>query len=193
MSWRPRPGSSEVPLSQRPWDWFFVVMFSFFAFSSFFSDAWHGLNAIDATSFWGRANLWYIQVAGDEFMRADNTFSRLNTAISGLIYGPFYLTLVYAFVRGKGWIRIPAFVYVGAMLHGYVEFMWWEYALGTPPLHPLVFWAFNGPYGGACAAGDSHVEGAPVCDGRRAHHSRVRASAGHGGLGSARLSGAGRA
>ena len=147
MSWRPRPSSSEVPLSQRPWDWFFVVMFSFFAFSSFFSDAWHGLNAIDATSFWGRANLWYIQVAGDEFMRADNTFSRLNTAISGLIYGPFYLTLVYAFVRGKGWIRIPAFVYVGAMLHGYVEFMWWEYALGTPPLHPLVFWAFNGPYG----------------------------------------------
>ena len=142
---RQRP--SEVPLSQRPWDWFFVVMFSFFAFSSFFSDAFHGLNAIDATSFWGRANLWYIEVAGDEFMRADNTFSRLNTAISGLVYGPFYLTLVYAFVRGKSWIRIPAFLYVGAMLHGYVEFMWWEYALGTPPGNPLVFWAFNGPYG----------------------------------------------
>jgi hypothetical protein len=33
------------------------------------------------------------------------------------------------------------------MLHGYVEFMWWEYALGTPPRNPLVFWAFNGPYG----------------------------------------------
>lgn len=136
-----------IPLLERPRDIFFVVAFSFFAFSSCFSDALHGLNLIDADSFWGRANLWYIDAAGDEFMRADNHFSRINTAISGLVYGPFYLLLVYAFVRGKNWIRLPAMLYVGAMLHGYFEFMWWEHTLGQTPTNQLVFWAFNGPYG----------------------------------------------
>jgi hypothetical protein len=141
------PSERILPLSARPRDIFFVACFSFFAFSSFFSDAWHGSNAIDATTFWGRANLWYINAAGDEFMRADNAFSRINTAISGFVYGPFYLCLVYSFVKGKNWIRLPALLYVGAMLHGYFEFMWWEHTLGQVPSNQLVFWAFNGPYG----------------------------------------------
>jgi hypothetical protein len=136
-----------TPISARPRDWFFVVAFSLFAFSSIFSDAWHGLGLIDETSFWGRANLWYGRVAGDDFLMADHEFPRLNTWISGFIYGPFYIVLVYAFVKGANWVRVPALIYVGSMLHGYVEFMWWEYALGSPPRVPAVFWAFNAPYG----------------------------------------------
>ena len=135
------------PLSSRKRDWFFVCAFSFFAFSSFFSDAWHGLDLLDETSFWGRANLWYGRIAGDDFLLGDHDFARYSTLISGFVYGPFYLALVYAFVKGKNWIRTPAFLYVGAMLHGYFEFMWWEHALGEPPRVPLVFWAFNAPYG----------------------------------------------
>ncbi len=138
---------SSTPLSARPRDWFFVIAFSFFAFSSFFSDAWHGLGLIDDTSFWGRANLWYGRVAGDDYLLADHAYSRFSTLCSGFVYGPFYLVLVYSFVTGKDWVRAPALIYVGAMLHGYVEFMWWEYALGTPPRVPEVFWAFNAPYG----------------------------------------------
>ncbi len=32
-----------------------------------------------------------------------------------LFYGPFYLVAIYAFVRGKEWIRIPAVFYSGMM------------------------------------------------------------------------------
>jgi hypothetical protein len=136
-----------IPLKERPRDWFFIVFFSFFVFSSFCSDAFHGLGMLDDTTFWGRANLWYGRLAGDDFLLADNAFARYSTLVSGFIYGPFYLVLVYAFVRGKNFIRLPALIYVGAMLHGWVEFMWWEYSLGTPPRVPFIFWAFYLPYG----------------------------------------------
>ena len=73
-----REAPTSVPLSVRPRDAFFVVFFSLFAFSSFFSDAWHGLGLLDDTTFWGRANLWYCRIAGDDFLAADHAFPRLN-------------------------------------------------------------------------------------------------------------------
>jgi hypothetical protein len=133
-------------LSERPRDWFFVIAFSFFAFSSFFSDAWHALGLLEGDAFWARANQWYIETAEDYFLAADHVYARINTGISGLVFGPFYLVLVYAFVKGRNRIRPFALVYVGAMLHGMVEFTVWEYWIGPPPGRPLVFWAFYGPY-----------------------------------------------
>ena len=135
-----------TPLSERPRDWFFVLAFSFFAFSSFFSDSWHALGLLHGDGFWPEANRWYAEVAGDEFFKADHKFVRVNTGISGMVYGPFYLVLVYAFIKGKNWIRTPALIYVGAMLHGMTEFVIYEYWIGPPPGNPLVFWLFNGPY-----------------------------------------------
>src|SRR5262245_10704712 len=52
---------SVVPLRDRRGDWFFVLAFSFFAFSSFFSDALAGLGvhfSPDSDSVWVRANYW---------------------------------------------------------------------------------------------------------------------------------------
>jgi hypothetical protein len=139
----PRRG---LPLAKRPKDWFFVCFFSFFAFSSFFSDAQHALGRLEGDGFWARANRWYAEVAGDDYLLEDHAYNAVNTGISGFVYGPFYLLLVFAFVRGANWIRPFALVYTGAMLHGMFEFMWWEYAIGPPPRVPLVFWAFNLPY-----------------------------------------------
>lgn len=136
-----------VPISQRPRDWFFVGCFAFFAFSSFFSDSWHALGLLDGDLFWARANRWYAEVAGDTFFEQDHRFLRVNTGISGMVFGPFYLVLVYAFYTGKNWIRTPGLLYVGAMLHGYTEFLLWEFWIGPSPENLPVFWAFNGPYG----------------------------------------------
>jgi hypothetical protein len=140
-----RSGSGSE-LSQRKRDYFFVCCFAFFAFSSFFSDAFHGLGLIHGDGFWAGANRWYAEVAQDQFFLADHPWVRYATAVSGLVFGPFYLVMVYAFVRGANWIRTPALIYVGAMVHGTVEFMWWEYSVGPPPGNFLVFWAFNAPY-----------------------------------------------
>ncbi|MGB8331784.1 MAG: emopamil-binding family protein [Polyangiales bacterium] len=139
--------SDGTPLSMRPGDWFFVAAFAFFAFSSFFSDSWHALGLLEGDAFWSRANRWYAEVSADHFFAAEHQYVRVNTGISGLIYGPFYLVLVYAFVTGKNWIRTPALIYVGAMLHGLTEYCVWEYWIGPPPGKPLIFWAFTAPYG----------------------------------------------
>ncbi len=138
-----------LPLGSRPYDWLFVAgfaFFAFFAFSSVASDALHALGLFDGDNFLARANHDYIVAAGDEFLRADHIYTRYNTAIRGFIFGPFYVALVYAFIKGRAWIRVPAFIYVGAMLHGMFEHTYWEYVVGPPPTHPAVFWAFNGPY-----------------------------------------------
>ena len=140
------PSTDGTPLSMRRRDIFFVACFSFFAFSSFFSDSWHALGLLDGDGFWPEANRWYAEVADDQFFAADHKYVRVNTGISGMVYGPFYLFLVYAFWKGKNWIRTPALIYVGAMLHGCIEFLIYEYWIGPPPGNTLVFWAFNGPY-----------------------------------------------
>jgi hypothetical protein len=104
------------------------------------------LGLIEGSSFWADANRSYAAWAGDDFLLADNAFARVTTAISGFVYGPFYLVLVYAFVRGRNWIRVPALIYAGAILHGMIEYTAWEFGIGPAPTRPLVFWAFNGPY-----------------------------------------------
>jgi hypothetical protein len=135
-----------TPLSDRRRDIFFIVAFSFFAFSSFFSDAWHALGLLEGDAFWSRANRWYAEIAADEYFAAEHDYLRVGTGISAFIYGPFYLVLVYAFAKGKNWIRPMALVYVGSMLHGMTEYIAWEYWLGPAPGETLIFWAFNGPY-----------------------------------------------
>lgn len=138
--------SAITPLGERRGDIFFVVIFLAFAFTSFFSDAWHALGLLTEDMFWGRANLWYGEFAGDAYFLADHQYLRIGTGISGFIYGPFYLLLSFAFLKGKNWIRPMALVYVGAMLHGMIEYISWEYWIGPAPTETMIFWAFNGPY-----------------------------------------------
>jgi hypothetical protein len=63
-----------------------------------------------------------------------------------LLYGPFYALAIFAFVKGKEWIRIPAIFYSG-MLFADVFIILGEEAAGplaTPNL-PLVL-ALNLPW-----------------------------------------------
>jgi hypothetical protein len=42
-------------------------------------------------------------------------FWRMTIWIDVLFFGPFYLAAIYAFVRGRTWIRTPALVWSGTM------------------------------------------------------------------------------
>src|SRR5450830_1803223 len=74
---------------------------------------------------------------------------RLVTGLSAFVYGPFYLVLVFAIVRGRNWIQLPAVIYAtmisvitGVIVFG-VEFF------GEPQYkthNPVKFLAFNLPY-----------------------------------------------
>ena len=76
-----------LPLRLRRKDIFFVLCFSFFAFSSFFSDSWHALGLLEGDGFWPAANRWYGELAQDHFFEGDHQFVRVNTGISGMIFG----------------------------------------------------------------------------------------------------------
>ncbi len=137
-----------LSLRERPGDWFFVAAFSFFAFSSFFSDIYCALRVHltpDSTNFWVRANYWYAADT-DPLLLALPTFLWIQTFISAFVFGPFYLALVYALARGRDWIRMPAIVYVSAMVYGMFIVLGAEYLGDLPPTNDFKFLAFNLPY-----------------------------------------------
>ena len=137
-----------TPLGARPRDWFFVLAFAFFAFTSAFSDAVvaRGIAlAPDSPHFWARANWWYAQ-GTDPLLLRPPTGLRVQVAISAFVFGPFYLLLVYAFVAGKNWIRMPAIVYVSAMTYGMLLLFGAEFLGDLPPTNVPKFLAFNLPY-----------------------------------------------
>jgi len=89
---------------------------------------------------------WYIQASQDLFFAANHAYTRFSTGVSAFVYGPFYLLAVYAFVAGKNFIRPIALLYVGAIVYGTAQFIWWEYTIGPAPGVDSIFWLFNGPY-----------------------------------------------
>lgn len=105
------------PLKERPGDWFFVVAFGIFIVTSFTADI---LSALDVTTsadsdcFWIRKIHWYGENI-DPLMRDNPLFFQVITIFTTFVFGPFYFFLVYAFVRGRNWIRIPAIMYVSAI------------------------------------------------------------------------------
>jgi hypothetical protein len=59
--------------------------------------------------------------------------------VDSLFYGPFYAFATYAFIKGKDWIRIPAFFYSGMMFMGVTIILGEEMAGPYATLHlPLV-------------------------------------------------------
>lgn len=137
-----------IPLRDRPGDWFFILAFGFFAFSSFFSDIYCALRVHltpDSPNFWVRANYWYADKT-DPLLLALPTFLWLQTFISAFVFGPFYLVLVYAVGRGRNWIRMPAIIYASVMTYAMAITLGVEYLGDLPPENDAKFLAFNLPY-----------------------------------------------
>lgn len=62
--------------------------------------------------------------------------------IDNLFFGPFYVVAVYAYIRGKNWIRLPSVIYASVLLTNVIIILGEEYA-GTfaSPHFPLVLLA----------------------------------------------------
>jgi hypothetical protein len=52
----------------------------------------------------------------DPLIMARPPFYRMTIWIDAVFFGPFYACAIYAFTRGRGWIRVPALVWAGAMM-----------------------------------------------------------------------------
>ena len=113
-----------MPLRRRPVDLIFIVFFVINAgFITYIVDleqlvirdpahfsypAWPPAPLVDLVHWYGRNY--------DPLLMARPAFWRMTIWIDVLLFGPFYLFAIYAFVRARAWIRVPALVWSGMML-----------------------------------------------------------------------------
>jgi hypothetical protein len=119
------PGMNEtIPLSDRRGDIALLVYFCFNLFgvtymqgfeqlvipdpSHFQYPVWPPAFMVDLVHWWGR-NF-------DPLLMARPTWWKVIIAIDATFFGPFYACAIYAFIRGREWIRIPCFMYASVML-----------------------------------------------------------------------------
>src|SRR5215469_207239 len=117
-----------IPLSKRPLD---IILVAFFAinllFVSYLIDIeqlvianpahftypiWPPAPVIDAVHWWGRTF--------DRLLLARPVWFKVTIWLDNLLYGPFYAIAIYAFSKGKEWIRIPSIIYATMMLTGVI-------------------------------------------------------------------------
>jgi hypothetical protein len=145
-------GTVNLPLRERRWDVFFAVVFTLFACTSAISDAIPTLGleiSQHAPTWFGRAN-WSYGHDTDPLFIHPPVWMRFVTGLSAFVYGPFYLVLVYALIRGRNWIQLPAVMYATAItiITGVVvfgaEFFGEDHAMRVQ--NGPKFLAFNLPY-----------------------------------------------
>jgi hypothetical protein len=115
---------TSAPLAQRPVD---VIFIAFFALNLFFITylvdleqlvvadpahftypLWPPAWMIDLVHWWGR-NF-------DPALMARPPWWRATIWIDVLLFGPFYAVAIYAFARGRAWIRVPTIVWGSVMM-----------------------------------------------------------------------------
>ncbi|MEB4210547.1 hypothetical protein [Mycobacterium sp. 94-17] len=106
-----------IPLRERRRDWFFVAMFAMFASTSFLTDPVTLVGRPDPNSRWFMSRFVY-HSGTDSLILVDPRFVQVMVGTSAVLFGVFYLVLIYAFVRGREWIRLPAVFYAGMVVMG---------------------------------------------------------------------------
>ena len=132
------------PLSERRADWFFVVVFSVFALTSFGVDL-PILLGIDQV----REPLAASYAEIDPLFFAPPPFLFVALAVSAVVWGPLYVYLVWGFVRGRNEIRVPALMYSAALGLAMVMIIaeeLWSPVPGWASPQPAQFLALNLPY-----------------------------------------------
>ena len=143
-----------IPLSRRPLDWallaFFAVNLAFTTYvvsleqvviadpASFTPPLWPPAPLVGLVHWWERTY--------DPLLWARPAWYRATIWLDVLAFGPFYLAALWAFWRGRDWIRIPAVVW-GAVLFTNVFIILFDELLGAHPTPaPLVVVGANLPW-----------------------------------------------
>jgi hypothetical protein len=112
-----------IPLTRRPFD---IALLAFFAFNLVFVTYVISLEQIVlddplhyAPPVWPPEALlriihWY-ERSFDPLLLARPAWYRATIWIDVLFFGPFYAAAVYAYARGRDWIRVPSLVWAGMM------------------------------------------------------------------------------
>lgn len=132
---------------RHPLDRMFIAAFSLFAFTSLVLEQWivFGVDLRTATDPLGRAWRWYAE-SFDPLLLDRLLSVRVMFGIDAFVFGSFYLVLVYAFVRRRNWIRLPALLYGAAMFYSVVVYILMEIFSGHPDTDLLMLLLIGSPY-----------------------------------------------
>lgn len=113
-----------VPLKERPLDWFivgfFVINIVFITYlvdieqlvvtntSDFEYPIWPPKWLVDAAHWFGATY--------DPLLLARPLWWRMTIWIDVVLFGPFYVAAIFAYSKGKPWIRIPSIIYASVLL-----------------------------------------------------------------------------
>jgi emopamil binding protein len=112
-----------IPFTRRKIDWVFVVFFLINLFFITYIVDVEQLIIPDPNHFqqpvWPPASIvTMIHNYGnslDPLLMARPQWWKMTIWLDVLFYGPFYIFAIYAFIKGRDWIRIPAIFYAGMM------------------------------------------------------------------------------
>jgi hypothetical protein len=143
-----------IPLKQRPVDFlficFFLVNLLFITYIidleqlvipdtvSFSYPAWPLPCMVDLVHWWGK-NF-------DPALMAREPWWKATIWIDALFFGPFYAFAVYAFIKGKEWIRIPSFLYAGVIMTNVTIILSEEFFGAFASPHPWIVLLVNIPW-----------------------------------------------
>jgi hypothetical protein len=137
-----------VALRQRPFDWLLVAFFvlNLLVITYLFDieqvvvadpghfqyPIWPPAFMVDAGHWWGRSF--------DPLLLARPVWWKATIWIDLLFFGPFYAFAIYAFIRAKEWIRVPAIIWAAVMMTNVTiilsEEIWGPHA--TPALGAVI-------------------------------------------------------
>jgi hypothetical protein len=147
---RPARGAN-LRITERPFDFVFLVVFALFIVTSIISDSVEGLGldqVADSPNLLVRWNFWYASNF-DPLYQSHPLWLRFISGTSAFVYIVFYVVLLFALVRGWNWIQLPSVIYAtmiialtGIPIFG-VE-LFGPAGQATPNV--AVFLAFNLPY-----------------------------------------------
>ncbi|HEU0001534.1 MAG TPA: emopamil-binding family protein [Ktedonobacteraceae bacterium] len=143
-----------IPLSQRRGD---IVIIAFFLINVLFITYTVDLEQIvipNVAHF--TYPIWPPHALVDLFHWYGRTFDPLIVArpvwwratiwIDVLFFGPFYVFAIYAYIRGKEWIRIPSIIYSSVMMTNVIIILSEEFAGPNATPHPQIVLLENLPW-----------------------------------------------
>jgi hypothetical protein len=143
--------TTNLPLTQRPMDIVFLVVFSLFIVSCVISDSVEGLGLDQVPNSPNLLVQWNYTYSSnfDPLYQSHPLWLRFISGTSAFGYIAFYIVLIISIVRRWNWIQLPSVIYAtmiisltGIPIFG-VEFFGPE---GQRTPHPLIFLLYNGPY-----------------------------------------------
>jgi hypothetical protein len=140
-----------LPLRERPLDLAFIVFFAInLGFVTYLVDIeqltiadpshftyplWPPRAIVDMVHWWGRSF--------DPALMAREPYWRATIWLDVLGFGPFYAFAIYAFVKGRAFIRVPAFVWAGLMFANVTILLFEEFLGAHATPRPGVVLAAN--------------------------------------------------